>query len=226
MDYSDIVGGYGQQYDIMGQACPPYGYGDGGFPVNNGGNPYFYPPQCGPGGPPEGAMMVPAGPPAQPAVAGWGPGVGPGGWGPAGWCGYGPPQWPLAVQQNQEPLVSLRPRCPTRSRTEFIGFPRTCIGPCETVTIECTAQVLTKVIRFMIPSSVAFQLLVDQITVGKETLINCGSVSAAMFIEDATDVETIGTETLQPGTTIKFQITNISNANVDLVISGKCRIFW
>jgi hypothetical protein len=125
----------------------------------------------------------------------------------------------------RQELLGLAPRCPTVLETQYIGLGKACLGPCETVVLRCSPCVLTKVIRFLIPSSIAFFLQVDQITVnGKETLVNCGPVPGAMFTEQATNIETIATETIQPGCSIEIQITNISNADVDVIIGGICRV--
>lgn len=233
----DIVG---QGYDIVGAGgapvgVPPYGYGfpagDPYFPVNNYGwgaiNPYAALAAQQAGG------MMPQPAPQADAIAGWGGGFGPGFAGPAGFgggpfgCFAGPVQAPLAIQRNLQPLVGLAPRCPTRSQTQYVGFGSCCIEPCGTVTLRCSPCVLLKVIRFFIPSSIAYQLQVDQITVnGKETLINCGPVPASMFVENATFIETISTETIQPGCCIEIQLTNISDSTVEATVSGICRVMW
>lgn len=223
----DMIG-YGA--DIMGQ-CPP-GYG-GGFPQGA----YYYDASnlgapCGwPGGPQGDQAMQGPGPGMPAAVAGradiMGYGPGPGGWGGWGPGCFGPPTAPLAIQQNQQPLIGLAPRCPQYAQTQVVGLGTACIPPCGTVTLRCSPCVLMKIIRFVIPSSVAFQVQIDQITVnGKWTLVNCGPVCGAMFTEDSTVSEMIATETIQPGCCIEIQVTNISDSDVEFCLSGLCRVVY
>jgi hypothetical protein len=191
-----------------GFAAGPFGgFAQGGFPVGPGGFPGGpgFDPGFGPGFP--GAALGP-----------WG-----GGWGPGYGC-LGPWQNPILTQRVEEPAVLLRPRCPTRFRTQWLGFERTCIGACETVVIECSVNVLTKIIRLVFPSDVAFQLLIHQIEIGNECLVQCGPIPAAMFLEDATDAEEINTETIQPGTSVRITVQNVSKSDVCLSIGAKVRV--
>lgn len=247
MGYEDIIG---QQFDIVGQDgpyngnCPPGmpvgSLGNWGYLVGNGGCfPYAYP-----AGQAQAAAAAAAAANAQ-AMAfrggygqadimgqspngngngngGYGYGYGPG-FDP--FC-FGPPVAPHLVQKVEEPAVLVRPRCPTRIRTEYLGFPRTCIRKCETVTIECDVQVLTKIIRLVIPSDVAFGLLVHDIRIGKECLVNCSAVPAAMFLEDATDAENLMTETIQPGTTVSITMENTTQHDICVSIGAVARVVW
>lgn len=243
--YQDIMGNWGQM-DIIGQnggqayQCNPVGpMGPAPMPMPNG--PVPPPPVAGalgfpvgyPGGPlggyPLAAQALPFGAPGY-AEGGWPvgfPGAAAlGAYGPYGYpygC-FGPPVSPLLTQRVEEPAVLLRPRCPTRFRTQWLGFERTCIGGCETVTIECSVNVLTKIIRLVFPSDVAFQLLVHQIEIGNECLIQCGPIPASMFLEDATDAEEINTETIQPGTSVRITVQNVTKSDVCLSIGAKVRV--
>lgn len=230
----DIIGNaYG--LDIIGRCPQPLG--NPYYALNNYGWPGAIP--CYPngnGGPPPEAMMAPGGVnmsrPGPDGMAGM---IGRGGWGPGAagpWGGdllgcLAQLVQPLLVQQNLEPNVGLAPRCPTRSRTEFVGFEGCDVPPCGTVTLRCSPCVWLKIIRFVIPSSIASQITVDQITInGKETLINCGPVPGEMFLPDATYIETIATETIQPGCCIEIQITNISNATLFVNMGGVARVVY
>ena len=251
MSYEDIVG---QQFDIMGNGaeggpwgCPPgvpvSSLGQVGYPLG-GCLPYGYPAPCGPGyngngngngyGPPPPMPMGPMVPAGNGGAVdamgggygGWGGGYGGGygGFGPYGLNCFGPPVAPHLIQQVAETATFLRPRCPTRIRTEWVGFPRTCIRACETVKIECDAQELMKIIKIVIPSNVAFDLIVEDIKIGKECLVNCHGVPGAMFIEDAADNFNTMTETLQIGTTFSITLTNVSGEDICVSVGALARI--
>lgn len=254
MGYEDLVGAYarmGQEMDIVGQngqypnyQCAPVPMGMPGMPgpvpppVTAG--PFGYPGFPGPlGGFPLAAAPLGGYPAVGPGLP-FAPGVAaaeaaalagyPGGF--PGYPGYGwpwagcfaPPVAPLLTQRVEEPALLLRPRCPTRLRTQYLGFPRTCIPACSTVEIECDVQVLTKIIRLVFPSDSAFQLLVHDIKIGNECLVQCGPIPASMFLEDATDAEVINTETIQPGTSVRITVQNVSNADVCLSIGAIVRV--
>lgn len=141
--------------------------------------------------------------------------------------GFGPLTAPLAVQQNQQPLVGLAARCPTRSQTQFVGLGSICIPGCREGILRCSPCVLMKIIKFVISSDIAYALDVVQITInGKEQLINCGPVSAVMFTEDSTIGETIATETIQPGCCVEVHFRNKSNVDVVAQIQGVARVMW
>lgn len=241
----DVIGygGAGWGYDIIGARAPagvpPYGYG---FPAGQAYYPYA---QHGFGNvDPFTALaaaqaMAQAAPnamaPAAPDnVAGWGPGAA---FGPAaafnnlagfdGGCGLNPLVAPLLIQQNKQEALGLAPRCPTLLQTQYVGFEACDLGPCETVTLRCSPCVAMKIIRFVIPWSVASQIQVDQITVnGKWQLINCGPVPGEMFVPDSTIPDVIATETIQPGCCVEIQVTNISNASLHLNIGGIARVAY
>lgn len=127
---------------------------------------------------------------------------------------FGPPPNPFLVQKTLEPAVWVEPRCPTDIETQLVGLPEECIGPCERVRIQCDVCVLTKFVRLVICSDIAFQLVFDDIRVCKDSIVNCGPVPACMFVEDATDAFHVDWPTIQPGGNIEFLVRNISDAEV------------
>ena len=149
---------------------------------------------------------------------GWGGGFGP--WG----CFPGGPVAPHLVQQVQEPAVFLRPRCPTRIRTEYVGFGTHCIKACSEKTIVCTVQDLTKIIRLVIPKDVGYQLAVTAIDIGKECIVNCDALPAIMFAEDATDVLNLQWPTIQACCAVEITLRNTSEADVCVTFGAVARV--
>ena len=220
--------------DLVGQGYPQLGVGPTLFPMGD-----YY--GCGPGGapafpiqqyplaqspmapPPPQAYMAPQ-PPPPPVVDA--AGQYPGGYGgfPGGYGGYAyglaAPVNPLLVQQIEQTAAFFKPRYPTRLQKQWLGFPRVCIKKCETVRICVTAQVFMKVIRIIIPSNVAWGLLVDDIIVAKEHLVNGDGVTGEAFVPDATNVQTSETETLSPGTDICIILTNISDDDLRVSVGA------
>jgi hypothetical protein len=233
--YFDIMGrGGAAQYDAMGNVCGPFGQ-PLGYPVlgcppiacvdpmqaaaaafaARGG--YGAPALPGPA-----PMPMPA--PVQPdAMAGWGgPGFA-GAFGPGlvdPWSCFGPPVNPLVVQQVEQPARFLRPRCPQGIRAEPIGLGCACIAPCEEVTLECCVSDITKVKELIIPSSVAFQLLVTDITVGRECFLQCGPMPASMFTEDS-EVGDFDFPTANDGECISVTLKNISQSDVEVCVGAR-----
>lgn len=114
----------------------------------------------------------------------------------------------------------LAPKCPTMAAKEFLGFPRTTIVAGDTVTITTQPEVMCKVLRLVIPSDIAFQLLVHDFKIGKWShLANSEPFPAAMIDEQATDVLLDGM-TAQANTNIILEVENTSNA--DLVFKAGC----
>lgn len=219
----DVIGnaGPGYGYDIIGQQAlpvgvPPFGYG---FPA---GTPYYQGDNHGFGGvhPFAAAQMLRAQQqyqargPAPDQMAGWGPGgFGPGFAGFDGGCGPGQLVAPLLTQQLQQEPLGLAPRCPSVLQTQYAGFESCNIDPCETVSVKCSPCIAMKIIRMVIPSSIASQIQINQITVnGKWTLVNCGPLPGEMFLPDSNIPNVINTETIQPGCCIEISVTNISGA--------------
>lgn len=219
------AGGYG--LDIIGQGAPvgvpPYGYG---FPA---GTPFYPASDFGWGAVNPNAALARQQAAAANGMALAAPDAVAGAFGPgfAGGCGVGPLTAPLAVQQVQEPLLGLAPRCPSRAETQFVGFDGCTIAPGQTAWITASPCLLTKIIRYVIPSDIAYSLTVDQITVnGKDTLVNNAPVPAAMFIETATISDTINTPTIQPGCCLQIQVTNTSDAPVKFRMGALARVIW
>lgn len=235
--YYDIMGRAGApaQYDAVGNVCSPFGPALG-YPVLG----------CPPMGcidpvnaaafAARGMMGAPQLPGPMPApmmqapipadgVAGWGPG---GGFGPGAfggpfvdpWNCFGAPVSPLVVQQVEQPARFLRPRCPQGIRAEPIGLGCACIEPCEEVTLECCVSDITKVKELIIPSSVAFQLLVTDITVGRECFLQCGPMPASMFTEDS-EVGDFDFPTANDGECISVTVKNISQSQVEVCIGAR-----
>lgn len=231
--YNDIMGQY---YDIVGRGGEFNGaFNQPGYPMPNWGPVPGYGPNVGPMGLAFGAEPTPEAPgaivatPNGPMPAGSmpmpgsypgqgypGPGFPGPGW---GW----PYPFPPGVVPNGNFLASLlaakesllvQPRPCGVARREICGFDRICVGPCETVSLETSPQVLFKPYRLVIPSSIAFQFLIHQIRFGKWNLLaNGGSVPAAAFIETAEDTDFNG-DTVQPSGNITLVIQNVSGAEV------------
>lgn len=133
--------------------------------------------------------------------------------------GYGPMVAPdpnaLATLLAAKHSKLVAPRVPARARREVLGFDRVCVGPCETVTIDASPQVLFRPDKLVIPSSIAFQFLISNIKFGKWNLFaNGGSVPAAAFIETAEDTRFLG-DTVQPSGLVSLTVTNTSNAEAE-----------
>lgn len=233
-------GGYG--LDIVGNGnpppgVPPYGYGFPAgtpfYPASNYGwpgtvNPFAALQMQQAAAAAQGAMMAPAADQVQGfgGLGFGGGGLGFGGLGFAPGCA-GPLTAPLLTQRLEEPMLGLAPRCPTRAETQFVGFDGCLIQPGQTAWITASPCLLTKIIRYVIPSDIAYSLTVDQITVnGKDTLVNNAPVPAAMFIETATISDTINTPTIQPGCCLQIQVTNISDAPVKFRMGALARVIW
>jgi hypothetical protein len=138
-------------------------------------------------------------------------------------CGV---QNPLLVQQFQQGAVGLAPRFPYKIRTEWLGFPRVCIHKCETVKIECTAQVPIKIVRFVISKAVAFGLLIERVQIGKDDLVNCDAIPAEMWTADATDEFNAMIDTIQPGCSVAITLTNVSDDDLCVSIGAICRVVY
>lgn len=225
-DIQGRVPGYGG-YDQMGQVCSPFGPALG-YTVNG-----CPPMQCLPPGQAaflaaQNGMMAPQmAPQMAPPVAGYGaydqmgqlmPGLNGGGFDP--WNCFGPPVSPLVVQQVEQPARFLRPVCPTGIRAEPIGLGCVCIGPCEEATLECCVSDITKVKQLVIPSSVAFQLLVTDISVGRTCFLQCGPIPASMFTEEST-IESFDFPTANDGDCISVTLKNISQSDVEVCVGAR-----
>jgi hypothetical protein len=207
-------------WQLAGSSCWPWVWGGwGGYPGPG--------PLGGPLGP--GAAVI-AGGPGQHAAMGRGPGQdgmgqplglgGPGlGWDP--FCGVGPPVQPFVTQRVGEPARGLRPWVWTRFEDAFLGFDCVCIQPCSEETLCCTVDTLVKIYKFVIPSSVAFQLLVTSIKVAREELLECGAVPAVMFAENTTMEKLFTFPTLQEGQTVCITLKNISDAAVEACVGAQ-----
>lgn len=224
--------GYAGGADIIGQGglvaqpgVPPYGagfpQGTAFYPVDAGFHPYAAVAQ-------QQAMMArmqQAGTPD--AVAGHGGGWGGGGGGGPFGCNVGPLEAPLAVQRNEQPLVGLAPWCYTRSETQFFGFQGCTIPAGGTAFISANPCLLTKIIRWCVPSDIAYSLRIDQITINaKDTLVNNAGIPAAMLIETSTIPDMIATSTIQPGCCIQLQVTNTGDAPVNFSMGCIARVMW
>lgn len=131
------------------------------------------------------------------------------------WACFGAPFSPLVVQQVEQPARFLRPRCPQGIRAEPIGLGCACIDPGEEVTLECCFSDITKVKALIIPASVAFQLLMMDITIGRECFLQCGPMPASMFTEDA-EVGDFDFPTANDGECISVTVKNISRSQVEV----------
>jgi hypothetical protein len=128
-----------------------------------------------------------------------------------GWC---PPPGFVPPPPLRESFL-IEPRCPSRARRELLGFDRVCIGPCETVTLTTSPQVLCKPYRLVIPSSIAFQLVILDIVFAKWRLFaNGGAFPAAAFIETQDDAD-FNPDTVQPGCNVSITLQNISNEKLE-----------
>lgn len=222
--YYDIMGrGGAAQYDAMGNLCSPFGQ-PLGFPVL--GNPPLscIDPMQAAALAARNGLMGPAVVPGPAVVADtMGNGLGANVLGPGlvdPWACFGPPVSPLVVQQLEQPARFLRPRCPQGIRAEPIGLGCACIAPCEEVTLECCVSDITKVKELIIPSSVAFQLLVTDITVGRECFLQCGPMPASMFTENA-EVGDFDFPTANDGECISVTVKNISQSDVEVCIGAR-----
>lgn len=167
---------------------------------------------------PDGSMVAPPGFPGGGFPGAFGPWGG--GFGPWGYGGYGGPVVPngnavasLVAAKNS---LLVQPRLPARARNEFLGFPRVCLGPCETATIVTQPQVLAKIFKIVIPSDIAFQLLIHDIKVGKWSMMANGEPIPAAMLSELVDWNTdLNPDTAQVSTNISVTVQNISNAEVD-----------
>ena len=226
--YDDIIGN-AAYYDIIGRHGGDFNgqFNQQGGPMPNWGPVPGYGPNIGPMGlafdqeteviEPDGTTVLVGpngGSPLPPP--GWGPGWGPGpGWGGCGFPGVVPNGNAVASLIAAKHSKLVAPRTPARARREIVGFEPVCLGPCETVTIETEPQVLFRPDRLLIPSNIAFQLLIRQIKFGKWNLFaNGGAVPAAAFIETAEDTKFLG-DTVQPSGKISITVQNTSNSKVE-----------
>jgi hypothetical protein len=211
--YDDIIGGY----DIIGAR--------GGFPLVFGAE--FGDAQAAPVATDYGMVATPQAyvpSPAAPQTYLPSPYGGGGGCGPYG-CG------PNGIMSNNSGANNLNNfaslvaaknslgvvgRCPAKARIEMLGFPRTTIAAGATVTVTTQPQVLSKIFRIVIPSDIAFQLLVHEFKVGKWNLFANGDpCPAAMLDELASDIGELNPDTAQVNSQVSITVENTSNADVD-----------
>lgn len=197
-------------YPVLG--CPPLGYPTAGLPVQAMGGMGMAP----------GMPMAPADAVAGPFPAGV-PFGGPGLLDP--WGCFGGPVNPLVVQQVEQPARFLRPRCPQGIRAEPIGFGCVCIGPCEEATLTCCVSDITKIKELVIPSSIAYQLLVTDITVGRECFLQCGPIPAALFVENS-EIGDFDFPTANENDCISITLKNISDAEVEACVGARALTLW
>jgi hypothetical protein len=220
--YDDIIGAY----DIIGARGAFDGaYGYPALPVAFGLTNDM--PLDGSGG--GSAMMDPNAAAAAAAAAAQGGACGPTPWGypygPPGPLGF--PCGPFGGLSNPnvnavaalvaaKHSLGIQARCPTKARIELLGFPRTPIPPGATLTITTQPQVLAKIYRIVIPSDIAFQLLVHEFRVGKWNLFANGDpVPAAMLDELASDIGELNPDTAPVNSQVSITVENTSNAEVD-----------
>lgn len=111
------------------------------------------------------------------------------------------------------------------ARVEFIGFPRVQIGPGEEVTVGVRAQIPMRLERIVIPSLVAFTLVVTNIRIGINSLLN-GEVPAVLFTEDQMGQE-FGQNfqgAVLPGQEIRVTLQNVSNVTQNVTCGGVVRV--
>lgn len=138
------------------------------------------------------------------------------GWIPGENCDWYPSR-PLQVQQV-EPAARLRARCFTQDYVELLGFPKTCVRPCETVQIQTSSPVLFQIRRLHIPDHIAYQLLIHSFKIGKWELIANGQpVPATMFVAQACNLINLKPQTLNPAIPVTITVENISGADVTFV---------
>lgn len=122
----------------------------------------------------------------------------------------------FAAMRASRNMFQVESACPTASRRELLGFPRTVIAAGDTDTISTQPQVISKIFRITIPSDIAFQLLIHDFKIGKWSLLaNNDPVPAAMLDELATEVD-IDPQAAQVNTVISAELENTSNADVDV----------
>lgn len=142
------------------------------------------------------------------------PGFIPGGCSPYGYgCELLPTQ-PLLVQQV-EPQPRLRPQCFTTDYVELLGFPPTCIRPCETVVIQTQSPILFQVQEIHIPEHIAHCLLFHSIAMGKfELIANKQPVPGTCFSSHGGSHIKLKPQTLNVGVPFTVVVENICNADV------------
>jgi hypothetical protein len=222
--YDDIIGAY----DIIGNRGAFDGaYGYPALPLAFGLDEFGQP-----SGDPSGAGAAAAAAAAAAMAQGpCGPGPYPPGgpygpWGPYGSGGpFGPCLPGALTNPNANAVAALvaakhslgvAGRCLGKARIELLGFPRTTIAAGATVTITTQPQVLAKIFRIVIPSDIAFQLLVHEFRVGKWNLFANGDpVPAAMLDELASDIGELNPDTAQVNSQVSITVENTSNAEVD-----------
>ena len=128
---------------------------------------------------------------------------------------FGPPPNPLLVQKTLQPARWVEPRCPTDIRTELVGLGEECIGPCQTLRIECDVCTTTKLYNIVIPWDICDLVVIEDIRVQKDSIINgCSGVPGCMFAPDAQNNFHVDWPTIQEGSCLEIVVKNISNAQI------------
>lgn len=141
------------------------------------------------------------------------------------------PAPPPAAAQNQQQLrqqaqqmallrevdphaVAIKTRRLDRRRRFPIGFVTTLIGPGDQAVVPAAPQNLFRPERVVIPSDIAFDLLVQDIKVGNSSqLVSGAPIPAAVFSEVAVDTH-VHFKTAEIGSQISIVIQNISDQEV------------
>jgi hypothetical protein len=115
----------------------------------------------------------------------------------------------------QLPHPKLRMRRPQDGRRLPLGVVSSnpaSIPPGLSQDITSRPQVLFRLERFIVPSDIAALFVIDNITVGTNSVFAAtGPVPARVFDEQATNV-LLGTDTNMPATDLTTKVTNISLA--------------
>lgn len=132
------------------------------------------------------------------------------------WPGcFGPPPNPLLIQKTLQPARWVEPRCPTDIRTELVGLGEECIGPCETVKIECDVCATTKIYSIVIPWDICDLVVIEDIRVQKDSVVNgCSGIPGCMFAPDANNNFHVDWPTINEGSCFELVVRNISDAKV------------
>jgi hypothetical protein len=212
--YADIIGNY---YDILGQGpnpgmgprIGPFGLAFGATDAQ--GNPIPDPQQAE-----RMIIRTPTGPSPLPHGHHWRRGPYGFGWGWPYDAPVGVPGDPTAALIAAKHSLLARDRGLGVARRELLPFDRTCIGPCETVTLQVSPTVLFKPDRLVIGRGVMFDVVVLAFNVGKWQLFAAsgGAFPGDAFGADAEDTNFVA-DTCQPGVQISLTVQNTSNNKID-----------
>lgn len=113
------------------------------------------------------------------------------------------------LRQIDPNAVQVRETQPRRRRREPVGFDTPTIAPGAMEVVTAAPQRLFRSERLVVPSDIAFDLIIRDWKVGNESqLVSGGSLPAAMFTEVAIDTD-VHLKTAEVGNVIQLSLENI-----------------